>query len=419
MSPLIRHLNETFIELSLLEAEQSLFNGTFTKKIKNLGPEFYRKIMPFHLVLNLEYSLLCGQIRNKFLSKQSINQKEIVDQLIAALILAEFLEHIYQCYLIVPREVVRLQQQREQLNKVIQIFHSNQIKQISAVPSFTQYVRTTTINVNMYRLLLIRSKRALDLIALFNTSSEAYLKFVKVLDKLTDPILAHLAWCFYLPRLFVNLSLMIKHIVPGFWMDNEERSLGWSVRFKAQMQRRWFELGNDLAWVSVGLINCFILTGALAPIATYLTISCFFYDVILAAARAYIELNRLYELQKQYKKMSLQSTNTEEKKQAEDYLKAIDNQLNFELLRLGSHVTNTIAVFLSMCCAAPLFAAFPIIPLMGAILLVSICFINFGLVETINKSRPKDEFKIPSNITKLGIFSQHEKLTTESKFQIY
>lgn len=65
------------------------------------------------MVLSLEYSLLGQQLRAKFLSTHLFQQKEIEEQLITALMMAELLEHIHQYYLNVPREVVRLRQHQK------------------------------------------------------------------------------------------------------------------------------------------------------------------------------------------------------------------------------------------------------------------------------------------------------------------
>jgi hypothetical protein len=426
MLPLIRRLQETFTELPLIEVGQNPLNWTFTARIKQLGPDFYKKAIPLHLVMNLEYSLLCQQIRSKFLSGRLLAQDEIVEQLIAALMLAELLEHIYQHYLIVPREVTRLRKQqilyRELLAGIVAPLPLNATKKVDESASLSQEIRNRTININLYRLLFIRSKRTLDLIAILNSSSEAYCKFVKNLDNVAAPVLVHLAWFFYLPRLLVNLFLVIKHTVPHAWMSEEEKSLGWSVRFQAQMKRRWFELGNDIAWVSVGLINCFILTGVLAPVGAYLSIACFGFDILMSLTRTYIELNRLYELEKHYLTMQSQATTRQEQKQIKEYLKTIENQIDFERLRLGSHVTTTTTVFFAMCCSAPLFAANPVIPLLAAIVLVSLCLLNFALVQIINERRPKDTIEAPSGLAKLGFFSKKEpeliELLSESQQNI-
>ena len=416
-TPLIRRLQKLFPELPFVQVEHDPLNWTFTESIKKLGPEFYRKIIPLHLVLNLEYSLLGQQLRTKFLTQQVINSNALIKELITALMMAELLEHIYQYYLIVPREVIRLRQQqelyRQLLAEVIMIAPTKEITQVNVGLAFSQQVRTATVNANLYRLLLIRSKRALDLIMILDTGSEKYRYFVQTLDKYTDPVLAHLSWIFFLPRLSVNLFLLLKHTIPGDWMEEKENSLGWSVRFNAQIQRRWFELGNDINWFTAGFINCFWLTGVLAPIGMYLSLTCFALDVVLSATRVYIELKRLHDLHKQYTHMLCQPSTVEEKNEIKEHLKTIENQILFEQLRFGSHLLTTIGIFLSMACAIPLFPVNPVIPVVGAICLVLICFINFALVHVINEHRPQDTIEFSSGVTRLGFFSKKEQEKVE------
>lgn len=421
MNPVIERLQGSLLNNQSLGIDDpDPLNWTFPKKIHSLKPDFYRKIIPSHMVLSLEYSLLGQQIEANLSGKQLVEEEQLKEQLIAALLLAELLENVYQDkdqgYLNVPREVKRLRAEQQTyraiLTQIIGPLPKNLIKEnsdeiVHVGESFSWKVRLKTINLNLYRLLFIRSKRALDLIAMLNLSADWYPFIVGEMDHFIDPFLPHLAWIFFVPRLSVNLFLLIKHTIPGPWMKEKEEALGWAVRFQGQMLRRWFELGNDGAWFGVGFINCFLLTGALAPFAPYLALTFFVYDVFLAVGRAYIELNRLYELRKQYQAMAVDAEND---KQIEQHLTVINSQIEFEMLRLGSHVLATTGIFLSMCCSVPFFAVNPIIPVVGAICLVIICIINFILRSVVNHNRPKDIIKIPSGgAAELGFFSKKAK----------
>ncbi|HHF7367646.1 TPA: hypothetical protein ACPSKY_002786 [Legionella bozemanae] len=407
MTPLIRHLHETFPELSLVQAENPL-NWTFTENIKKLGPDFYRQIIPMHLVMNLEYSLLRQQLRAKFLSPKLIDREELREQLIAALMMAELLEHIYQYYMDIPREVLSLRAQqnlyRELLAELIPSFPQKP-KEPPENFSFTQELRNIILDINLWRLFIVRSKRALDLLALVHTESQSYLRFVKIMDAAMDPFLMHLAWFFWLPRLAVNFYSLLKHTIPGWWMDEHEKSLGWMVRFSAQIKRRYFEFGNDIVWVSSGLINTFYLTGALAPFAFYVSLAVFAFDVIWAMTRAYVELSRLYELRSQYTAMLDKPHTLKEERQIKEHLKAIDKQIALEQFRLGSHVATTVFIFLGMCMALPVFAVNPILPFIGALILVTVCLVNFALTEEVANRRPRDALDRSFALSRLGLFS--------------
>jgi len=422
MTPVIRHLRKTFSYPILQEEE--------------INSDYYRKIIPFHLVLNLEYSLL-GQRLTSSLQKQ-INKKQIEDQLNETLMLAKLLEYIYQNYLIVPREVERLRKhQRTYCRLLTQITGCSYEQWKNTEPvvvglSFSQQIRNTTLNSNWYRLLLIRCKRVLDAVDALGTGSLKYRQFVGVMDKYANPVLSYLGWCYYLPRLLVNLFLVLKHTIPGFWMGEEEKSLGWTLRFKAQMQRRWFELGNDIAWVTIGLLNCFLFTGMLSPIATYLTVIFYGYDVGMAAYRAYLELTRLYDLQKQYAALDIRDEGEDYKKELADYQVAISQRIHFEKIRLAHNVATTAAIFITMSFAIPALAINPIIPLIGAVALVLVCLVSFTLLQILEKYRPKDTIdpdfvlsrepvsaiaspKEPAiAIARLGIFAQKIESNTRS-----
>lgn len=414
MNPVIRRLQNTlFIGQSLGIDDPNPLHWTFSERIKSLEPEFYRKIVPSHMILNMEYSLLGQQIRANFSGEHPVRIELLVEQLMAAILLAELLEHAYQHYLLVPREVQRLRTQQAIYRSLLLELKVTPPKQLAATEkaevgrSFSQQVRGQTINVNLYRLLFIRSKRVIDLVAGLHFSADWYRELIRNMNKQIDPFLPYLAWIYFLPRLTTNLFLLLKHTLPGPWMSEQERQLGWDVRFQSQLLRRWFELGNDIAWVAVGLVNCFVLT---APFSIYLGVTFFAYDVLLSALRTYIELNRLFTLRAQYQAMVIGAENNAEEAQIKQHLQALDEQISFEALRLGSHLISTVIIVLGMACAIPLFAAMPIIPMMGAVSLVLVCLINFALVPILNHYRPKDMVDVPADgIRKLGFFAKREE----------
>lgn len=413
MNPVIRQLRASFIDFPI-EDDRLSSTWTFSSRIKQLGPDFYSKIMSQHSVLNLEYSVLCQQLRDNLLAPNLENKDQIIDQLIAALMFAELLEHLYQYYLIVPREVRRLRQHKEVYKELLAGFgvfsFPSLVPEADAVQvglSLTNQIRDTTMHKNWYRLLSVRIKRLLDLIDTFGTNSEAYRKFIGHIDKYTNPILPYLAWCFLLPRLLTNLFLLLKHTIPGPWMSEEEKSIPLKTRLEAQAQRRWFELGNDSVWVGIGLINCFVLTGVLAPVGVYLNVAFFGYDIILAGIRAYIELKRLFLLQDEYKSLIAGEGNEETKKGLIAFQERLSNRIQFEKIRLGIHVTATVAIFIAMCFLAPAFAMNPLIPLIGAIWLVAVSIVSFILAKALEQYRPKDTIEKPSGVVSLGFFSKN------------
>lgn len=414
MTLIISHLLEVFPELFTQENANSL-SWTFSVRLKQLGPGFYTKVARFHPVLNIEYSILCQQLRHSFSSPHLVHRDQIQEQLTDALRLAELLEYTYQHYLIVPREVDRLRRHkaifRELLTELSGYSFASDEKGLEPLNiglSLTQEIRGKTAQANWYRIFISRGKRVINLLDNIGTGSKAFSDFVAMLDKYTNPFLAYLGWCFFAPRLFTNLFLVFKHTIPGQWMGKKEKSLDWYVRFYVQLQRRWFELANDSVWFTVGVLNCFVLVGALAPFAVYLSLFAFGFDVLNTSLRAYIELSRLYQMQKEYTEMFNKEENEDKKTIIREYQDYINHRIQFEILRSVLSVGGAVAVVLAMSLSLPALALVnPVLPLVGAIFLVLLWGVSLYLTRKLDEYRPVDNLEkpTPAVVSKLGFFS--------------
>jgi hypothetical protein len=406
MNPVIQYLQDTFFsEHALGVSDPDPLKWTFSECINALDPEFYKKLVPSHMILNIQHSLLGQQNRADLLSTQPVDEEQLVHRLVASLLVSELLERVYR-YLDVPREIKRFRAQQKIYRDLLREIKGAVPKyvpceeKVSVGFSLSQKVRMYTIEVNLYRLLFIRTKRVLDLAAALETTAEWYRRIIGNVDKYMDPVLIYISWFFYIPRLITNLFLLFKHLIPGSWMDEEEEKLGLWIRFQAQMLRRWFELANDVIWVTVGIIS-FILVGLMIA---YLNLGFLGADVFLAAMRAGIEVGRLFVLRKQYQQEL--NVHPENQKEIERILQVLEKQINFELLRFGSHVFTTTWVFLATFCIAPLFFG-TLVPFVGALLLLAISLFNFAVAAIIDYCRPKDTIEIPSaGIKNLGFFAQ-------------
>lgn len=412
MTPVIKHLHNLFAGFPLY-TEPSANPWMHTKQLRDLGPDFYAKILPLHPSLNLEYSMLCVQLRHELSSKPiKLTRKELINRLTDALLLAQLLEHLHRHYLVVPREVKRLQAQQQifngllsQLNVFPMILESTQVP-ADVRSSFSQLVRDHTAAFNWYRMITTRSKRVLnflDQVAIGWTTFRESLAFI---DKYANPFFAHLAWLFFLPRLLVNLFLTLKHSIPGMWMTDKEAATAWYLRLWAQMQRRWFEMANDVLWFALGFVNCFFFFGSLAPIGVCLNLVGFFLDVVISGARVYIELNRLSQLSADYELLASTAMNKpDELKAIRDYQSYITQRTQFEQLRLYLHLANTTAIFLAMCLAIPVLIVNPMFPLIGAVLLVAIWGVSFSLTRKLETYRPSEVIE-PVDLS--GLAADHD-----------
>ncbi|RYW87786.1 hypothetical protein D7221_08565 [Legionella pneumophila] len=419
MTPIISHLLKMFPELTT-QVETDSLNWTFNTRLKQLGPDFYSKVARLHPILNIEYSVLCQRLKYTLSSLDYSSPEQIKEQLIDAFKLAELLEYTYQHYLVVPREVVRLRRHKSIYRELLTELSgysfdldSTEQESLKTSLSLTQAIREKTAQSNWYRIFISRSKRVINLLDNIDLGSKAFRDFVVLLDKYTNPFLAYLGWCFFAPRLFTNLFLILKHTIPGQWMGEKEKSLDWYHRFYAHLQRRWFELANDSVWFTVGILNCFVLVGALAPISVYLSLFAFAFDVANTSLRAYIEIGRLQQLQKEYGELFDQEKNEDKKKTIKEYQDSISYRIKFEVLRSFLSVGGAAAVVIAMALSVPALGFInPVIPLVGALLLLVLWGVSLYLTNKLDEYRPVDNIEkpAPSVINKLGFFaSKNEK----------
>ncbi|RUR12872.1 hypothetical protein [Legionella sp. km772] len=411
MGPITQHLRSLLPELPQ-PCDDLVRHWTFDVSLKRLGPEVYSKLLPLHPILNVEYSVLCNQLRHDFLFPNEANKKHVRERLITALMFCELLEHLNQHYLVVPREVVRLRKQQQQFRTLLAelagfTFASNLLEkdEVNAGLSTSQQIRDLTIQTNWYRICANRSKRVINLLNEVIKNSPSFKEFVANLDSYANPFLAYFGLFFHLPRLMTNSFLIIKHTIPGWWMNEAEASLNWTTRLYGQMQRRWFEMGNDAVWTAVSALSIFVFVGAAATGAVYLSTAAFAFDVLNAAARAYVELRRLYSLHDEYEELLEKAGNREQEKFIRNHLKFIENRIKFEHLRFGLHVSGTVLILGAMSLALPVFAISSPVLLASAVFLVLLWGITFELTRRLDKYRPNETIEVPASVGKLGFFA--------------
>lgn len=379
--------------------------------------DFFRPLLKKHLVLTIEYSVLCAQLSCDLL-RENPNIEEITEQVASALMMSELLAHLYRYYLNVPREVERLRKDQlfyQKLLKARGYQFSNPYDSAVEPDTFTQKVRTMTASSNWLRLFAVRSKRFIDATALVLKSAENYRYFIKQINTIANPAFSYLSWLFFIPRLAANVLVMGKHFFHSErWMSKEERALGAATRLQLHFQRRWFELGNDSVWLIAGLLNCFVLVGPLAPVGAYMTTVLFAYDILLAAIRAHIEIGRLESLRHEHVQRieALERQDSlAEADEARRYLAHLDERILFEKKRLLLSVANTTLLFLAMVLTVPFLASFgPFVPLIAGALLVIITIASFMAFSALEKQRPADkvaqlEISHATTLARLGLFA--------------
>lgn len=367
-------------------------------------------------VLMTEYSLLCNQLHDDFVQNDlsKSQRRQTISRLKSALIFNELLEHIHLYYLYVPREVVRLREQKRQYRLLLRQMNPVERGQcetnhdcnavIDKGLSLSQQIRERTAHANLYRNLLNRTNRFLNLSTQVVISGSQLSVLSSFFQQYVGPTLIHVNWIFHIPRLMTNTALIVKHVLPGCWMSAQEQSLPWTIRLSTQINRRWFEMGNDLIWTAVAVLNGFALIGAALPIVPILSTTALFFDVINAALRSYIEIRRLNLLKEQYSVM-LKGTEDDNKIQLiQSHLLSIDKRIDFEKKRAALSVGNLTIVLIAACIALPFLMPSPLLLLAASAITIALWFVVLYLSRRLEAQRPCELIKPPPPIIKqLGL----------------
>lgn len=401
MGPVTEHLHAIIPSLPRPFVNRQR-HWAYTKKLNSLPIGFYEEMLWLHPTLNLEYSILCNELRYDFQQWSNPPSAHAKEKLIAALMLCELLLHISKRHLNVPREVVRLHGHQQIFRALLKEhgYHFNPKEERCAdiqIPSLhTARMRELSGQINLYRLIVTRSNRCINILNTVITQNQIFNMIMQNASVFTMPLFAYLGWAQHFPRLVLNTFLALKHIIPGGWMSEYERSLSLGARFKGQVQRRWFEFGNDLVWFVAGVLGCFVFVGASAPVAAYISVAAFAFDIVYASVRAFMELSRLYKLRGEYQ-LQQQKTSDEEGRQAiSSHIEAIQRRIDFEILRHSIITLNTIAVFAGMLVALPVFALSPAALLASAVFIVAVWGVTFYALHKMEEYRPNDTLIPPS-----------------------
>ena len=403
MTAILHRLQTSGVELPLFCVGETN-RWIFAQELEKQNINFFRQLAQNHHVLNFEYHVHCTQLAREL--THGVEVAELIPQLKAALIMSELLTHTYGRFLNMPHDVLRLRREQETYRQFLSAHgyhfpsHEDNKGEELIGESITHDVRMLTVTINWPRLFITRSRRLLLALSVLAQDFSQYRAFIVSMDKFAGPVIAYVSWMFFVPRLLTNLALTAKHVIPGRWMSTEEWELGWRTRLKLQWESRWFEISNDSAWLITGLLNCFVLTGPLNPLSIYLAISLQSYDVVMACLRMNMEVSRLQKIKADYDNLlSNPDLSQEQVTYIEAHAEYLQHAIECERRRLLIGIVNTSVLFLAMSLALPAAAAYPILPVFGAMLAVSATIASYKGLQWADKQRfssrlPKPESQL-------------------------
>ncbi len=242
---------------------------------------------------------------------------------------------------------------------------------------FGQQLRSLHQNTNLSRLAAIRTRRlVLTCVALEKFLD--YRAFVAKIEVFTNPFFLYLSWAFFLPRLLLNVSMVMKK-----WLQsNKKNDLPWYIRIEAylNLRRRLYELWSDSVWFISGILLCFVLFGPFAPWRPLTTVLVQVSDTVMMTTRSFFELRRLMVLKNEY--LTHIQNNPNEKNAT--YLKALEERMAFEKKVSYLVITNNVLMTIAFMTVLPsIIVLHPFLPLLGAVLGV-LTTIRFYLYSAAN-----------------------------------
>lgn len=372
--------------------------------IQKTNQKFFYPYIKLYRTLDFAYEVMCTQLARDFTLRP--NSPEFTERLKKAMVLSELLRHLCENFLFVPSEVERFAKEQEiYLSYLIKKRNNDAPKptpihadELPFFPFSIRKIRKHHSWTNIRRLIFLRSRFLWRKILPFLAQNNLLRRLLVDLDKVLTPALLYLGWIFFAPRLFANLFILFKHVIPHPWMSESERNMGWIRRLIAQTERRWSELFNDLVWFIAGLLTCYLFLGAMAPIGVYVGFACYGYDIFLAGLFAAIRIYQLKDLQKSYdvqaRELADVPENREKIQALRDYCQLQQQYIDLEVKKLLLALFVAIGVCFSFGLTLPFLAvASPLLPLIGATLFLGVTVLGYILGQRFEAQRPTERLK--------------------------
>lgn len=381
----------------------------FDQQLEKQNRHFFLPLLHQQQCIRIEFEVLQTQLTDLINSEADLAVHE--DKLVTALMLAEILQYQYRYYLGVKREAEYFQIQSQSLRIMLKnlgyIFPE---RDFANPQQLSEWYISTTINKktnqgNLLRQIVQRSRNfVVKLDRLVN--STATNSTIDKIDHTVSPIIKFYMLLLFIPRTVSNLWILGKHVLPGAWMEEKERSLGWQDRLHIQLKRRGFQLGDDLVWFVVNVSICFITVGPLSHWAMPMLMGQQIIEVFCRAAKAIVEVAPLIELRNHY--LSLLKKNDLDKSgklEIKHYLAYLDNRIDHEIKNLTLSVINSTTILVLTMLALSLFSAYPLIPIISSGMIVAVTLIYYALTKNMNHNPPYKHHAIENKAKQLGLFS--------------
>ncbi len=383
----------------------------FEDKLKKLSSKELSKVLLDLPCIQVKYHILCATLINNV---KKYNQEEQKKYVASILVYADLLEHLHLQSS--QLELLSIQRTRAFCRNYLQKIGLNITvpHKTASNPTINDphedFIRSKTTQADFWRLIVLRGRRVLAGSILLINNFEYYGRFMTPLDAFLRTLIFYQA-CLLVPRFLTNVFHLFKH---WYSPTKNEQSLSALERHQVHlnMNARWWEIAYDFGWITAGLLNTFVLTGPLAPLAIYAAIICPTYNFFLHTTRLLIEDSHLKNLMGHYKKQL--KTSPADALELAATIKQLEHRRAYH--------TNTLILRISVCMtivATGFFVVFggfmpPVLPFLAAV--VSVLATVAGKVIPSYLPKQKEQIKdlqlddSSSPLIKYSIFAHSKQI---------
>ncbi|WP_162150876.1 hypothetical protein [Legionella geestiana] len=290
-------------------------------------------------------------------------------------------------------------------DRIHELAEATGIQALDAIPNWFDAVTVTLrrwiANINERRLYWVWGSSLL--FEIFEKLPLDYfykLQMKKDLEQVSK-VTGYMSFTLYYFRLAMELGLVFRHLIPGFWMSEEEKAIDPMERLLLQLDERKFGIMNDLLWAPANMACFFWLKGSDLRIrqANILTAGLLLFDTLMSIWELAEEEAKLLRQCVQYQQdiLALQeryAASEDEDEQLELALAIAELQRALET-RERDRKYNRLQLALKFAYAAQLTGAFCIMafmaPLAGASLCLALNTLNEALTRLVNIYRAYEE----------------------------
>lgn len=267
--------------------------------------------------------------------------------------------------------------------------------------SHTNPIRSWTLNLNLYRLGILRIRRLMiSLNDAFELNDLSW--WMQTFDPYIRAVMSIINVLYFFPRFLSHIAMIIKHVFIEQCLSDEAKQLKIWMRLKVQMVRRWEVLLRDALWLANGILNFCVLLGAWGVWS--LPINAFFQFV-----EVLLNLYLMYEFWAEYRN-SLKALAQDDLFKGvsmdgaqSEFSKDLHKRFLSEEKNRYQRLVNSALILLSNLFVCAAFVSISIyFPLAGAIIGVLMTFVQFytRFAWESERSEIKDPFTLPKVYTK-------------------